>query len=421
MRVAIVVGRPDWTPDFLQQPVEAIYAATILEQRGHLVKIIDLRLEKSAEEFNSHLAADLAFIITQTYDLTQCYSISLIESEAAVASLRRSWPKTPIVAVGVHASVETDMTARDLGVDCALPGEIEVAVPWLVDAYEVEGRKAFERSKDAPRMADTTALPVPNYGLVDLSAYWGEVVNSDHRSVRRGTTGLIFANRGCPYSCSYCFVWFGSRVRQRPVRMVVEELKEQKKRGVNSFFFLDYTFTLNRTWVKELCDEIISQHVEVSWVCQTRCERVDVEILSLMRQAGCEGVFYGIEAPWISEAGLDKPISAKVIEEAIDSSVRSGIHPMLFVLLGIEDGQTSKVFELRDWLAAQPVSFLVSRLTPRPFTDLWRKATDKYPKPESWRQYAILATYLRDEIYSSNALRDCYESVTQLPNYAGRR
>ncbi|MEK8104309.1 hypothetical protein NKG94_02575 [Micromonospora sp. M12] len=124
MRITLVIPVPDREMIFVQQPVEALYAATILIEAGHEVSIVDARVQDPVLD-----RPEFVFVVTQTYDLTQCNSISLNNAASLVATIKADHPGVPTVAVGMHASMEPEMTTRDLGVDASLPGELEVAIP----------------------------------------------------------------------------------------------------------------------------------------------------------------------------------------------------------------------------------------------------------------------------------------------------
>ena len=68
-------------------------------------------------------------------------------------------------------------------------------------------------------------------------------------------------------------------------------------------FFLDMTFTQNTAWTEDLCRELIARKNRLRWLCQTRCDCVDRELLALMKRAGCCGVEFGIET--YDDTGLD--------------------------------------------------------------------------------------------------------------------
>ena len=64
--------------------------------------------------------------------------------------------------------------------------------------------------------------------------------------------------RGCPFKCVFCSrVAIGDLVRYRDHKLVVDEIESQKKlHNVDSFVFLDDTFTMKKTHVMKICDEI---------------------------------------------------------------------------------------------------------------------------------------------------------------------
>ncbi|NJC70735.1 B12-binding domain-containing radical SAM protein [Planosporangium thailandense] len=414
MRICLLIPVPDREMIFVQQPVEALYAATILAEAGHDPSIVDTRVEDPVLD-----RPELIFLITQTYDLTQCNSISLNNAAALVTQVRREHPGVPIVAVGMHASLEPEMTKRDLGVDASLPGELEASIPWFVAAYTEDVAALTGPLDAAPQTVDPATLPVPDYSLIDVARYWSEVIDPATGELSNSTNGLLFANRGCPYTCSYCFVWFGAKIRRREPAQVVAEMRAQLEHGVRDFFFLDYTFTIVPTWVRELCDLIRAEGLDVRWLCQTRVERVNPELLATMKAAGCMGIYYGVESPWIAEVELDKPSSRELIEKAIRDTAAAGIHPLVFILFGAENGDPEKARELYDFLAGLPGTFLPSVLLPRPFTGLWSRHTAGQPKPTTWAEYDRIATRLRDEMSGRPEVARVHEEILRLPNFIG--
>lgn len=418
MRICLLVAVPDRPLLFVQQPVEALYTATILREHGHDAWIVDARLGDVDQGLSER--PDLVLLITQTYDLTQCNSISLERPRELVATVRERHPGVPIVAAGFHASMEPEMTRRDLAVDASLPGELESAVPWLVQRISEDADVLGASLAEAPQQVDPRTLPVPDYDLVDVRRYWGETVGADG-TIRNGTTGLLFANRGCPYTCSYCMVWFGSKIRRRDPQQVVAEMRAQYERGVRNFFFLDYTFTIVPTWVAELCALIRKEQLDISWICQTRVERVNPELLADMRAAGCRGIFYGVESPWISELDMDKPTSRDVIETAVRQTNDAGIEPLIFILFGTENGDPDKARQLHDFLRDLPATFHPSVLLPRPFTSLWNRHTRGMDQPTSWAEYERIASRLQQELTGRAEVGAVHKEILLLPNYVENR
>jgi radical SAM superfamily enzyme YgiQ (UPF0313 family) len=318
-----------------------------------------------------------------------------------------------IVAAGVHGDIEPGITSASLGLPC-LPGEIEASVPWLAQRLGENGGhlESIDLQK-APRQVIPNDLPTPAYESVDMSAYVGEIVDEATRKIYFGRAGLVFANRGCPYTCSYCFVWFGRKLRIRDPQKVLQDILAQRDSGTRHFFFLDYTFTFDRAWTLELCKLLRTQAPDVTWVCQTRCENVDADILSAMRAGGCVGVFYGIETPWIAGTTMRKRTKREVIDKALEDTVTAGLHPFVFVLLGLEGYSSERRDELLSWLRDLPATFSARPLLPRPHTRLFPVPAGQSPK--SWPELEEESVRLGNE-YWPPELDDLQRQLLALPN-----
>lgn len=71
------------------------------------------------------------------------------------------------------------------------------------------------------------------------------------------------------------------------------ELKRQYNVGL--FDLIHDMFTVNRKKVVEFCETLIACDEKFTWNCSARTDRVDEDLLDLMAEAGCRGIFYGIE------------------------------------------------------------------------------------------------------------------------------
>lgn len=417
MKILLTIAETESISKYLQQPVETLYTATILQQRGHTVHILDLRTSDLVDRLWQETAPDLIFLLTQAYDRSQCFSLKLDRAQSATRTLRRLFPRTPIVVVGVHGTIEPEFTGQVLSPDCILPGEIEASIPWFVEQFTANPSIVDQLPSwgEIPQQVDPAMLPIPDYSLINVNSYRSEVICVDRSNVRFAKTGLIFANRGCPYSCAYCFVWFGKKLRYRSVDMVVEELRQQVRRDVHDFFFLDYTFTINRNWTLQLCAAIMRAGLDISWICQTRCERVDPELLTAMRQSGCSGIFFGIESPWIDQTDMLKPMPRSVIERAIAMTKQADILPFLFILVGIENQDPDAAQQLIDWLSCVPATFSANILLPRPHTALWNKH-----KPggimHSWQHVQMTSQAIFEQQYHHPGTQRFLAQLHELPN-----
>ena len=133
-------------------------------------------------------------------------------------------------------------------------------------------------------------LPMPAWHLFDLKKYKeypfrDKMINSNPHEF------LLQTTRGCPYLCKFCSRNFGNKVRQKSPNIVVEEIAVL----INLFnaqylLFADETFTINKEYTKKLCTLIIERGLnkKISWSCATRVDKLDKEVLMLMKNAGFE-------------------------------------------------------------------------------------------------------------------------------------
>lgn len=288
MLVALVI--PADAPgrnNFNQVPIGALYSADTLERSGVDVIFSDLRRPGSGPEVGRLAEADLAVVFSTDYDLAQCYP-SLQPAADCVALLREAGARWVIVC-GSHGTVDPVLTQAFTGVDCVVRGEFEFALPELVEHVRSTGDLPevwpLSGQASAPSEQQLAELGPPRYDLAPMADYASEgFVDGDLRTVR---SALLLANRGCPFACNFCYLLFGRRLRRRPVELTLTEMETLRWRhAVAHFFFLDYTFSLDKDWVRRLCQGIQERGLAVNWMCQTRVDCLDSETLRLMKAAG---------------------------------------------------------------------------------------------------------------------------------------
>lgn len=164
--------------------------------------------------------------------------------------------------------------------DAVVTGEAEsVWAELLVDA--AQGRLQ-PRYHGQPLALD--GLPTPRYDL-----------QSDAFFVRR----VIQATRGCPFTCSFCSVpAVNPGFRVRPVEDVIRDIQYDRfpfwwQRKI--VWFWDDNLTARRPYIKELLRAMIP--LRKWWLTQASLDITrDPELLQLMKDSGCIGVFLGIES-----------------------------------------------------------------------------------------------------------------------------
>lgn len=143
---------------------------------------------------------------------------------------------------------------------------------------------------DRPFIPDLNDLPIPAHHLLPLE--------KQHMPMIKGPFTFIVTSRGCPAGCKYCIkhVSYQNSVRLRSAENIVAELEVLAGLGIHNIHMYADLFTVNREQVVQLCRMIIERGLKVHWTCNSRVDYVDEEMLTLMGQAGCWFISWGIES-----------------------------------------------------------------------------------------------------------------------------
>ncbi|MGW1835147.1 B12-binding domain-containing radical SAM protein [Streptomyces sp. BBFR2] len=152
---------------------------------------------------------------------------------------------------------------------------------------------------------------------------------------------VVPAARGCPVGCAYCEVpvVFGKPDRRASVARVVRYIEESFAALPFEYVaFYAPTFTLNRAWTVQLCEELIARGARYPWKCATTVHHLDEELLTLMGRSGCVRVSVGVET--LAESGhAALPRLKRKGEDTLEQLARwcesSGVELNCFVIVGL--------------------------------------------------------------------------------------
>lgn len=105
----------------------------------------------------------------------------------------------------------------------------------------------------------------------------------------------VQTNFGCPYKCSFCIA-STLGFKHRALGNVMEELRYIVSLGIKEVFFTDFTFEARRKNTLELCQKMVNERLNLSWVCSSRANTLDRELLAWMKLAGCHTILIGVES-----------------------------------------------------------------------------------------------------------------------------
>lgn len=314
-------------------PLGLAYVAASLRAAGHAVDLIDaFVLGWDWERFEAEIAR-------QKPDVVGLSAMTPVADVAARAAKLARPHARHLVLGGPHPTAVREAVFDEMPeLDAAVVGEGEsVAVALL--AWWAAGStgspppgvlapgQPFRAAVEAP---DLDRLPLPARDLLPMGAY-------RYLFATRPGFATMITSRGCPFRCSFCDKSVsGSRWRAREAVDVVDELQELKERYQIGFVnFYDDNFTLRRSRVAAICEEILSRGLDIEWKCEGRVDGVDLSLLRLMRRAGCRTVAYGVESGNADTlALLRKDVTLDEAQVAFAATRAAGIRSLAYIILG---------------------------------------------------------------------------------------
>jgi radical SAM superfamily enzyme YgiQ (UPF0313 family) len=322
-------------------PLGILYIAAVLEKEGHIVQVFDIYEYEEDGTFADILKfqPDLIGLSVNTPQINRAKRIS--------AHLKDLLPKIPIVCGGVHVTALPSESMRELHADYAVVGEGEYTMRDLCHALEsgnpvntIAGL-VFKNEGDIVQnpcrlIENLDEIPFPSRHLLNFEWYLSPPGPIRGIWLKRSTQ--LITSRGCPYKCIYCGsnLIFGRKVRRRSVDNVISEIQFLiKNYNIDGLWFVDDTFTLDKSWVLEFCRQLKQNNIILKWGCQTRVNVLSEELLLEMKKSGCVQLDIGVESG--SEkilAVLQKGITPQQIESAFVLTKKVGLRTLASFMIG---------------------------------------------------------------------------------------
>jgi radical SAM superfamily enzyme YgiQ (UPF0313 family) len=225
--------------------------------------------------------------------------------------------------------------------------------------------------KNENREGGEFKIPIPRHDLFLPYKY-------TYPFVRKLPFATVLTDYGCPFNCSFCIM--GTlKYKYRPIDNLIEEINFIHKLGIREIYFSDQSFGAVRSRTKELCKYMEKLSPKFGWVCLSRVDITDDEMLLLMKKAGCHTIIYGVESG--NEAILKrykKNLTLKQIKEGFNRCRKYKIRPVGTFILGLP-GETEddikKTIRFAKELDCAYASFNVA--IPRARTDLRKEMKEK--------------------------------------------
>ena len=312
------------------------------------------------------------------------------------------------------------------GADIVVFGEGEITMHEICDHFnqtgdlptDAKGTALFNQGSllvnpERELLRNLDELPLPARHKIDLNAYlklWKE---------RHGMSMLsVSTMRGCPYTCKWCSraVYGGTYRRRSPAHVVKELIRLKETYSPNAIWFVDDVFTISHKWLREFSALMTEKKVDLPYEIITRADRMNEEVISLLKSSGCFRVWIGAESGSQSVIDkMDRRVKVEQVREMIALSKNYGIETGTFIMLGYPGEEFEDIRLTIDHLVlSAPDQYTITLAYPIKGTPLYSEVSDEIVTEYDFRNNTdrdILFRRNYSETYYSYALRWVYNSV----------
>lgn len=236
------------------------------------------------------------------------------------------------------------------------------------------------------KLRELDELPLPARQKIDLQQYLDAWKN------RHGHNAIsVSTQRGCPYTCKWCSTAvYGQSYRRRSPQAVADELQWlQKHYDFDLIWFVDDVFTVSHKWLEGFRDELKRRGMTIQFECITRADRMNTEVIGMLREAGCFRVWIGAESgsQKIIDA-MDRRVDVQQVRSMLQQSKQAGIQTGTFIMLGYP-GETEAdiretIYHLQE---SDPDLFTITVAYPIKGTSLYEQVETDIITPSDWEMH----------------------------------
>lgn len=373
----------------LQPHLGLISLIAVIEGGGHEAFLYDPKVEvaRGTLRLDESLYIDMAEqILRMKPDVVGLTSLGCnFICTVKVASYLKQWePELPILLGGPHATVldrvilesfpQFEAVVRNEAERTILPLLEALPSRSFFDAPGITFRKAGAvwQNEGESLIADLDTLPLPAYHSYPV------------RELKL-TSLRVDAGRGCPFQCTFCSTatFFGRKYRLKSAARLVQELDFLHDTYQISDFSLTHDlFTVNRQKVREFCDAVEGRGY--TWKCSARMDCVDDLLLERMQAAGCQSIYYGIEAGTERMQSISKKrLNLKLFDPILSTTQRLGMSATVSFITGYPEEELKDQEGTLDLIGScfsretSPLNVQLHLLTPEPGTELLHEYQDR--------------------------------------------
>ncbi|RJP35560.1 MAG: radical SAM protein [Candidatus Omnitrophota bacterium] len=369
-------------------PVSQLMVTTVLKENGHDAHLLDAAgLQYSLDQIKEQVGREqygACIVLTST--------MTVQEDADILNELKQVNPGMKTIVTGSQPTFMPHATLARKGIDFVALREQEYILRDLIAALD-QGGDAFkkvlgvgfrdENGQDvinpyAPLIKDLDELPIADRTMLPQDIdYFNPII-------KRMPFTTMFTTRGCTAKCTYCSSppFYGEKVRFRTAEKVLAEMEYCQNLGYKEIFFRDELFTASKKRVLEICVGIKERKLDLTWICSSRVNNVDPEMLKAMKEASCHLIRFGVESG-VQEIldNVRKDITVEETRQAFQWCHEYKIDTHAHCMIG-SPGETQETIDtsLRFIKEIDPTVITFGITTPYPGTALFDEVAAVHPE-----------------------------------------
>ena len=373
----------------------AVIAAPLLVH-GHDVLIVDMNMPEGSER--EQLLRLLKNFAPEYVGVT--FTTPLYEEAAKICRWVKEYDEgIKTIAGGVHATAFPEKTLLDMSLDVVVIGEGDFTLLDILEADDIstvrgvcyKDQRGFSvRNPGRERIVNLDELPLPAWRLYDIKKY-----HTTDLLAKKSPAGWLETSRGCMYGCVYCSKSVhGYAFRAKSPQRVVNEIRYMLDLGFKEIHISDDCFNTDMERAKEICRLIIKSDLKFPWstISGIRVDKVDKELLSLMRKAGCYRVVFGLES---GDARILKNIKKGITLEqavfAVKTAKEAGLEVLGYLMIGLPGETEESMRKTIDFALTLDMDIAKMAITvPLPSTPLYNEwLKEGFIKEAAWSKFNL--------------------------------
>ncbi len=390
MKVLFFFPKTGYYNRALSNPLGLLAIASYLKNLGHTVRITDCNIQRV------NVKKELADFQPDAVGISVMSSRG-IKDAVHISKIAKEQGQT-VIWGGQMPSIQPELALSCQYVDYICIGEGELIwrdiLEALGDGKSLRGIPGLALRGPDGGIEMTPCRPfadLKDFGMLDFSLLEMEKYTQDYLGCKKMV--YLYSAKGCPGNCAFCSntTFHKSTFRKRPAEYVIREIEYLVEHyGVDSVYFSDELWCMNREDLQDFCRQIKESGVRIHFGIQLRIGMFREEDYRLLYECGCRWVIFGIETGNTEmQKRIHKHLSFEKVCDTFEMTNRIGLISIGSMIIGYPDETEDQLRDsVRLMNTAKADLWPVYYFTPLPGTELFNEVVRRglYSPPKTLKE-----------------------------------